>query len=143
MIRAALLGAGHRGMFAYASYALKRPDRIQFVAVAEPNEERRKLFSDLHHILENMQFESWEELLSQPKLCEAMLICTQDRDHFQPTMAALRAGYHILLEKPMSPDPLEAITMAEEADCQQRILKICHVSRYSTFFRKVKKLLNP
>lgn len=142
MIKVALVGAGHRGMFAYGSYALKRPDEIQFVAVAEPNEERRKKFSDLHHISEDMQFSSWDELLAQPKLCEAILICTQDRDHFQPTMKALEVGYHLLLEKPMSPDPREAITMAEEAERQERILKICHTSRHSTFFGMVKKLLN-
>ncbi len=31
MIKAALIGAGARGMFSYASYALKNPREIQFV----------------------------------------------------------------------------------------------------------------
>ena len=35
MITAALIGAGSRGMYAYASYALEHPTEITFVAVAE------------------------------------------------------------------------------------------------------------
>ena len=37
MIQAALIGAGSRGMHAYASYALKNPHEIKFIAVAEEN----------------------------------------------------------------------------------------------------------
>ncbi|MBW7455604.1 Gfo/Idh/MocA family protein [Paenibacillus sepulcri] len=142
MIKAALLGAGSRGRFAYASYALRRPLEIQFVAVAEPDEERRRRFAAEHHIPENMQFASWEALLAQSQICDTLLICTQDRDHFHPTMKALEVGYHILLEKPMSPDPWEAIQMAEEAKRRQRIMTVCHISRYSTFFSAVKKLVD-
>ncbi|TBL81365.1 Gfo/Idh/MocA family protein [Paenibacillus thalictri] len=142
MLQAALLGAGRRGMFAYASYALKRPDEIQFVAVAEPDEERRQMFARQHGIPPERQFASWEELLAEPRLCEALLICTQDRMHFEPTMKALEMGYHILLEKPMSHDPLESILLAEEAERRQRILTICHVSRYDTYYSEVKALLD-
>jgi predicted dehydrogenase len=142
MIQAALIGAGKRGMLAYASYALKRPDEIQFIAVAEPNEERRNLFSKLHHIPTEMQFASWEELLAKPKLCEALLICTMDREHYAPTMAALDKGYHILLEKPMSHDPLEAIRIAEKAEETQRILTVCHGMRYNTFSSELKRLID-
>ena len=35
MIQAALIGAGSRGRHAYASYALKNPQEIKFIAVAE------------------------------------------------------------------------------------------------------------
>jgi predicted dehydrogenase len=142
MIKAALLGAGSRGMFAYASYALDRPDEIQFVAVAEPNEERRERFAELHGIPKERQFTSWNELLDQPRLCEALLICTQDTQHYQPTMKALQLGYHILLEKPMSPNPLETIEMAEEAARLDRMLTVCHTGRYSPFFTTVKQLMD-
>ena len=37
MIQAALIGAGSRGMHAYASYGLKNPHEIKFIAVAEEN----------------------------------------------------------------------------------------------------------
>ncbi|QHT61435.1 Gfo/Idh/MocA family oxidoreductase [Paenibacillus lycopersici] len=142
MIHAAVIGAGSRGMFDLGSYALKRPNEIKFVAVAEPNEERRRKFAEMYGIAPELQFGSWEQLLAQPKLCEALLICTMDKGHFRPTMKALEAGYHILLEKPMSPDPKEALLMAEEAKRRDRILTICHSMRYSGFFRAVKQLLD-
>jgi hypothetical protein len=142
MIHAALIGAGKRGMLAYASYALNCPDEIQFIAVAEPNEERRSRFSKLHNIPVDMQFASWEELLAKPKLCEALLICTMDREHYAPTMAALDKGYHILLEKPMSHDPLETIRIAEKAEETQRILTVCHGMRYNTFSSELKRLID-
>ncbi len=142
MIEAALLGAGGRGMFAYASYALKRPNEIKFVAVAEPNEERRNMFARLHNIPEDRVFSSWQELLEQPQLCRALLICTQDDDHYAPSMKALDVGYDILLEKPMANNPVESLAIAKKAEQLGRTLTVCHTMRYSTYFRKLKELVD-
>ena len=40
-IEAILIGAGERGAESYAPYALRHPDELRFVAVAEPDSERR------------------------------------------------------------------------------------------------------
>ncbi|MCR2823480.1 Gfo/Idh/MocA family protein [Lederbergia panacisoli] len=141
MIHAALIGAGARGMHAYASYAIKNPQEIKFIAVAEGNPERREKFAKDHNIPVEMQFSSWEQLLDQPKLCEALLICTQDRMHYEPTMKAIKKGYKILLEKPMSPVPAESLEMAEEAEKYGSLLSVCHGMRYSTYYRALKRLL--
>jgi predicted dehydrogenase len=141
MIEAALLGAGGRGMFAYGEYARKRPNEIRFVAVAEPDAERRTRFAELHGIPEERRFERWEQLLSQPKLCRALLVCTQDNDHYEPTMKALELGYDILLEKPMSTDPKEALDIARRAEALGRVLTVCHPMRYSSYFQEVKRLV--
>jgi predicted dehydrogenase len=142
MIKAALIGAGSRGMFAYASYALKNPREIQFIAVAEGNPERREKFAKDHHIPKEMQFSSWEELLAQPKLCEALLICTHDRMHYEPTMKAIEKGYKILLEKPMSPEPVESLEIAQKAEKYGSLISVCHVMRYSTYFRALKEIID-
>lgn len=128
-------------MEAYASYALKNPHEIKFIAVAEANPERRKKFAQYHGIRDDMQFSSWEGLLDKPKLCEALLICTQDRQHFEPTMKALQKGYQILLEKPMSPIPLETLQIAEEAERLSSTLMVCHGMRYSTYYSTLKELI--
>jgi predicted dehydrogenase len=141
MIRAALIGAGQRGARAYAEYAKKRPNEIAICAVAEPNDARRTQFAKEHNIPEELQFRSWEELLAQPKLAEVVLICTQDRMHYAPVMKAIEQGYNILLEKPMSPDPLETFEMAAAADKAGVQLIVCHVLRYTPFFIALKQLL--
>lgn len=142
MIEAALLGAGGRGMFAYASYALTRPDEIKFVAVAEPDEEKRERFAREHGVAPDRVFASWQELLAQPQLCQALFICTQDADHYEPTMKALDAGYDIILEKPMSTDPLESLAIAQKAERLGRLLSVCHTMRYSNYFSKLKSLID-
>ncbi|GGI45831.1 oxidoreductase [Paenibacillus marchantiophytorum] len=139
-ITVALIGAGQRGVN-YAGYALEHPDQLQVVAVAEPNTSRRHNFQALHGLSDEFCFESWEDLLGKPNLADAVLICTQDNMHFEPTMKALEAGYHVLLEKPMSPDPWECIQMGKRSEQAERVFSICHVLRYTNFFTTIKRLL--
>jgi predicted dehydrogenase len=140
-VKAILLGAGHRGMFAYGPYAIDNPEKLQFVAVADQDADRREQFRILHGINEDMCFSDWEELLGKDRMADAVLICTQDKMHYGPALKALKKGYHVLLEKPMSPDPLECVEMGEYAKKYNRIFSICHVLRYTDFFKTIKKLL--
>ncbi|MBZ9686744.1 Gfo/Idh/MocA family oxidoreductase [Clostridium estertheticum] len=139
-ITAVLIGAGNRGT-GYGEYALDNPNEIQFIAVAEPLTDRRDKFKNEHGILEEACFVGWKELLEQPKMADAVLICTQDQMHFEPTMKALELGYHVLLEKPMSIEPGECIKMGEAAEKNGRVFSICHVLRYTNFFFTLKKIL--
>ena len=140
-VTAAVIGAGNRGT-AYASYALRYPSELRIVAVAEPSPVRREKMGECHGIPSNMLFENWEELMAHPRLAEAVLICTQDRMHYQPAIMALKKGYHVLLEKPMATDPAECLKMGACAEDYQRIFLICHVLRYTSFFSTLKKLLD-
>ncbi len=140
-ITAVLIGAGMRGREAYAPYTLDSHSEMKIIAVAEPIEERRKIFCELYGIPDSMSFKTWEDLLAQPKLADVAMICNQDKDHFAPTMLALEKGYHVLLEKPMSNKPDECVQMVRQAEKYGRILTICHVLRYTPFFTNIKKLL--
>lgn len=141
-INAILIGAGQRGAEAYGPYALQHPSEIQFVAVAEPDPERRARFSQQHNIPAENQFESWEPLLEKGNLGEAALICTQDQMHTEPTVAALQAGYHVLLEKPMAPTQAECQTLVQVAAETGRQLHICHVLRYTEHFQQMKSIID-
>ncbi len=141
-ITAVLLGAGQRGAGAYAPYALENPGELHFVAVAEPDEKRRREFQNAHNIDDAHAYADWETLLAQPRMADAAMICTQDRMHFEPTIKALESGYHVLLEKPMSTNPAECITMGDYAKKYQRVFSICHVLRYTPFFSTIKQLID-
>ena len=136
-----LIGAGLRGGYVYSQYALDHPDEFQVVAVAEPDRERRELFASKHHIPAELCFESYEELLEKEKMADCAMVCTQDKMHYEPVMIAMKKGYHVLCEKPMSPEKEEIIKMGEMAKKYNRILSVCHVLRYSPFFSKLKELL--
>ena len=134
-VTVALIGAGQRGGFAYGPYAIEAPTEIRFVAVAEPVAERRQYFADQHDIPGDRQFGSWQDLLEAPQLAEAVLIATPDQLHHDPAVAALEAGYHVLLEKPMATTRRDLINLVETADRTDRLLQVCHVLRYTPFFQ--------
>ncbi|MGE6261290.1 Gfo/Idh/MocA family protein [Heyndrickxia sporothermodurans] len=139
---ALLIGAGDRGARAYAPYALAYPNELEIVGVAEPLNERRTKIQQTHNIPAEYCYETWEEVLNlDQKIADIAIICTLDRNHFKPTMRALELGYHVLLEKPMSPDPLECIAMEQAAKKYNRQLTIGHVLRYTEFWSTIQKVI--
>jgi len=136
-----LLGAGNRGFHAYGSYAAAHPGEVRFVAVAEPDAQRRERFSEAHGIPGDRQFQSWDELLALPQLGQAAVNTTQDRTHHASTLALLAAGYDVLLEKPMATTPAECVDLVHAAERHGRVLQICHVLRYAPFFQTIHELV--
>ena len=132
-----LVGAGNRGAHAYASYALSHPESVRIVGVAEPDPIRRERFADAHDLDESMCFGSWEALLARGQLGDAAIITTQDQMHVEPAVAALNAGYHVLLEKPMAHTLAGCVELVQTAERTGRVLQICHVLRYTQFWRKL------
>jgi predicted dehydrogenase len=140
-ITAAFIGAGNRGADSYAPYARQHPDQLQFVAVAEPNPERRSRFAEAHGIATERRYAAWEELIQAGRIADAMLICTPDQMHAAPALAALELGYDVLLEKPMATTIAECVQLVQAADRAGRLLMVCHVLRYTPFFETVHDLV--
>lgn len=140
-VRVAILGLGGRGKDTYAECALRFPEKLKIVAIADPVEDKRKTVAEKYGIPENMCFETAEALLAEDKLADVVFICTQDKMHYAHAMAALQKGYHLLLEKPISPSPAECAEIAAEAGRRNRHVQVCHVLRYTPFYQKIKSLL--
>jgi predicted dehydrogenase len=134
-MRFVLIGAGQRGMI-YAKYAQKKGHQIAAVAETDPG--RRALAAAEFGIPEEKCFDSGRALLSEPRMGDAAIIATMDRDHYAEAIPAMEKGYHLLLEKPISPDPGETLAIERAADRTGRHVTVCHVLRYSPFFREVK-----
>ena len=135
-----LIGGGKRGN-TYTKIG-KELEKFELVAVAEPIKVRREYIAKLHGIPENMCFESWEPLLALGKIADAAVIATMDRDHYAPTMAAIDAGYDLLLEKPVSPILSECEEIERAAREKGVQVLVCHVLRYTPFFRALKALID-
>lgn len=136
-----LVGAGSRGAYAYAPYAVNNPNDARIVAVAEPDPVRRAAIAEAHDIADEYCFTSYEALFAKGQLAEAAIITTQDAMHVEPTLLALAQGYHVLLEKPMAPDPLACTRLTLAAEKAGRHLVIGHVLRYTDFFSTLHDLL--
>jgi predicted dehydrogenase len=139
--RCVLIGAGDRGT-RYGDYALKHPDRLKIVAVAEPEPRRREACARKQGLGAGEVFEDWKELLGRPRSAEGAIIATQDQFHAAPALAALAAGYQVLLEKPMATSEADCLALARAAHSTGCSLNICHVLRYTNFFRIVKGLID-
>ena len=140
-VTAILIGAGARGQI-YARYAQEHPEELRIIAVAEPKADRRALMCRAYGIPADRAFSNWEDLLARPQMADAALICTLDDMHTEPTLAALKQGYHVLLEKPMSNSETECRAIAAAAEEAQRVLSVCHVLRYTPFYRTIKQLID-
>ena len=142
-VSVAVIGAGSRGMNAYAPYLLENPNLGEIVAVAELNKEKRKNFKNRYNIKEENTYYSYEELLSKPKLADAIIIANSDECHFEPTKTALEKGYNVLLEKPMSNKLEEVIKLGQLAKKHKdQVFIICHVLRYTPFFSELKRIVD-
>lgn len=137
----AICGCGNRGLDAYASYQRRHPDEMKIVAGADCRPGRLALLREQYGVAEDMCFASDEELLAQPRLADVMLIATQDRQHVPAALRALDKGYHVLLEKPISPDLSQCRLLLEKARETGRTVVVCHVLRYTPFYAALEALV--
>ena len=136
-----VIGMGSRGS-AYTKEAMQHPDDYEVVAFAEPIEARRSYMQKKLGLPDECVFETWEPLLALPKMADAAIIATMDRDHLAPAMAAIEKGYHLLLEKPAAPTPEECVTIERAANERGVHVLVCHVLRYTPFFIALKSILD-
>lgn len=140
-VRLICLGAGNRGMDAYAPYALMCPEKLRFVAVADPVEARRKAFAARYGVPEKYVFADWREALASGIEADAALVATQDNAHVAPACAAMERGLDVLLEKPVAKTADECLRILETSKRTGKRAVVCHVLRYTRFFSTLKAII--
>ena len=135
----ALIGAGARGMI-YSRYAYHiLGDEI--VAVADRHTEKLERARREFGTPQNMLFTDPLALVQGVPEADALIVASMDRDHYAHAMAGLERGWHLLLEKPISPDPLECVKISRKAEEKNLSVTVCHVLRYSPFFIRIREIL--
>ena len=142
MVDTILLGAGLRGGQVYSPYALRHPEKLRIVAVAEPVAERREAVASAHRLDASRVHDDWRALFASDVVADAVIVATGDTEHTDPALAALERGHHVLLEKPMAPSEAECRALVDAAERAGRILQIAHVLRYTGFYTKVAELIH-
>ena len=135
-----IIGAGGRGMD-YSQHLVNMPEKFEIVGIAEPIEDRRNNLKNLFQLSENQCFSSWEDIFAVPKFADVAIIATMDNMHYKPALKAIELGYNLLLEKPVAQTTQECIDIARAAEKKGVEVLVCHVLRYSPFFKTVKKLV--
>jgi predicted dehydrogenase len=85
-------------------------------------------------------YEGIDEALAREDI-GAVAICTPPGAHTEATLRALRAGKHVLVEKPMAPSLAECDLMIEAARASGKVLSPIAQNRYKTPYHKMARLL--
>ena len=140
-VRVAICGLGSRGKDTYAPVSEILPEQMVIAAIADPIEEKREYVRRRYNVPQEMCFETGEEMFARERLADVALICTQDQMHVGHAVAALRAGYHLLLEKPIAVTMDDVRLIQRTAKEMNRSVVVCHVLRYAPFFERIREAI--
>lgn len=140
-VRIAMIGAGNRAR-KYLEYILSNPGEARLVAVVDPNELRRDEIAQKCNLPADRQYAAAEEFFAQGHIADAVIIVSPDNCHYAQSVAAINAGYHILLEKPVAQSVEEARDIARRAHQAGVVVNVCYVLHFHPYFIKLRELVN-
>lgn len=88
-----------------------------------------------------MRFKNIDEVLKLGRSPIALINGTMDKCIFH-SIPFLEQGYDMLLEKPITNNAQDLMRLKKVADEHHNKVMICHVLRYSPFYRKAKEIIN-
>lgn len=83
----------------------------------------------------------WQDLVTDPKV-DAVIIATPVHTHYEIALAALRAGKHVLVEKPIAETSVRARHLVDEAARRGLVLMVDHTFVYTPAIRAVRDLVD-
>ncbi|MBI1952719.1 MAG: Gfo/Idh/MocA family oxidoreductase [Candidatus Omnitrophica bacterium] len=135
-IKTAVVGVGHLGAIHARIYS--QLAAAQLVAVCDTLPERAQILARAYRCRAVLHF---SELIGE---VEAVSIAVPTQDHFAIAQAFLKAGIHVLLEKPITRTVAEADELLAIARETQAVFQVGHVERFNAALRRVHDLLkNP
>ncbi len=136
-IRFGILGAAR-----IAPVALVQPARavggVTLAAVAARDPQRAQTFARAHGV--ERVLDTYEALVNDPAL-DAIYNPLPNALHYEWTVKALRAGKHVLCEKPLASNTRQAEEMARAADDAGRVLMEAFHFRYHPLMRRVEEIV--
>jgi predicted dehydrogenase len=132
-----LIGAG--GIAGHHLRAFQQfPDRVQLAAVCDVVEEKARARAQEAGGVP--VYTSIDAMLREVEL-DAVDICTMHNQHADHMLAAVGAGKHVLLEKPMGCSLGECTRMVEAADKAGVTFMVAQCQRYMPTYRSVRNLV--
>ncbi len=134
-INLAIVGLGAMGRQHLAVYA-SMPD-VRVVGIADVNLCHAKAMSEQYGNIP--YFASYDEMFAAVKP-DAVAIAVPDAAHVPPVKAALAAGAHVLIEKPLATSLADADDMIRFAKAQKRILMVNFTHRWVPAYYRAKEV---
>lgn len=133
-IKTALASFGMSGLVFHGP-SLKVHSDFEVVKILERSKNLSKeLFPDAIIV------RSYEEIISDPEI-ELVVVNTPDQLHYEMVKQALLAGKHVVVEKPIALNSVEAMELVELACKKAVVLTVYQNRRWDGDFRTVQKIL--
>lgn len=139
-IKVIVVGCGDRATV-YAKEGYKNLQKMQIVAAVDPDKERLKYMQTEFDVPKEFCFKDISELLKLGKIADCVINGTMDSLHVKTTIPFLEQGYDVLLEKPITNNEEDLLYLKDTAAKYGCKLFVCHVLRYSPFYRRIKEIL--
>lgn len=135
------IGLGVLGFGGFAFFAVQHIVQIPGVKLAG----FASTHSEAAHAASNRfgvtLYDSIEEFLESPDI-DVVYIATPPFLHYEQSMACLKAGKHVICEKPLATRPEHAVEMVETARERDLVLAVNLMQRYNPVYHKVKQLID-
>jgi UDP-N-acetylglucosamine 3-dehydrogenase len=141
-LRVGVIGAGYWGkklIGEYLSLSRKRDD-IQLTRIVDCDKERLANVAKEFNLPTDMFETDAPKVLNNDSI-DAAHIAIPNETHFPICMAALAAGKHVLVEKPMALTMREAIKLARRAEEKCLVLNVSHIFRFNNAVTRASSLL--
>lgn len=122
MVRVGVIGAGWFASRRHLPEFVAHPD-VELVALCRRSPEPLATMAAHFHVPQ--QYTDPAAMLAEADL-DAVLICTPHDVHHQQAAAALAAGCHVLLEKPMTITTADAKDLVQRADAAGLVLEVAY-----------------
>ena len=139
-ISAMVVGCGDRATV-YATEGCKNLKNMKITACVDPDISKLEMMKREFGVPADNCFASVEEAAARGKICDCVINGTMDRLHVSTTLPLLELGYDVLLEKPVCNNEKDLLALRDAAEKNGCRLFICHVLRYSPFYRKIKEVI--
>jgi len=137
-LKVGIIGTGMIAVAGHIPAWQNLPDDVEIVAGADILPERPKLVGKAYGIPH--AYGDWKKMLKEEKL-DIVSVCTPNCYHKEHTIAALKAGAHVLCEKPVATSHADAVEMYEAADRAGRLLMVGQTARFSPKSRAAKEII--
>lgn len=136
-VRIGVIGTGGIANGAHLPGYSQIPDLCEIYALCDIDPAALKKTSERYPDVPH-KFADYKKLLELDEI-DGVSICTPNYVHYQPTIDALKAGKHVLCEKPIAMNAAQGAEMVRTARKEGKILQIGYNSRFSPAIQALKR----
>lgn len=137
MLKVGVIGGGSISEFHIKPYVAN--DEVELIALCDSNEQRLTEAGKRYDVTE--LYNNYADLLKNEEIA-AVSICTWNNTHAEIAIAALEAGKHVMVEKPLSMTVEQAVAVEAAVEKSGKILQVGFIRRHGDNTKLLKRFID-